>query len=411
MKLEYEAYPDMAGDINMKTILIIHHVSALGGGTNSLIDMALMLKKKYRTIICVPSGSADIRKIAESQGIEVYETKTPIPSFNLYSGMPGFFNRYFWSRLFRFRNNKQLVKELLQFNPDAVFFNTSVPALIAKDLPKGIKKICIVRETFIKSPLNIVIKQNFEKRFDGLAFIAELEKKYLNANVPEQVIIPDCLKPKAYVELDKMEMRAKYEIPKNIFCSLFMGGMIKIKGLDVMLKATERLDNNYVTIVAGKIDKSVFRIKYILTHFHNISYVRFIIAVKNRLKKLEKEGKVIETGYVNDIAPYMAMCDTVVFPSTSAHQPRPCIEAGYFKRSCVISDYDATREYFQNDYNSVTFKPGNSKELAEKIMYLSMNPDLNKRLGENNHKMSVEKHNFEKTQEELKMFFERVLKE
>lgn len=395
----------------MKTVLIIHHVSTLGGGTNSLIDIALMLKKHYRTIICVPSGSYDIQRLAERYEIEVYETKTPIPSFNLYSGMPGYFDRYFWSRLFRFRKSKQLVAELLQFKPDAVFFNTSVTALIAKDIPDNIKKVCIVRETFIKSPFNNIIKRNFEKRFDGIAYIAEHEKSYINVNVPEQVVIPDCLNPKDYVELSKNEERLKIGIPENAFCSLFMGGMVKIKGLDVMLKALDYLDDNFITIIAGEIDKSVFGRKYIITHLHHISYLMFILRVRGRLNRLSKKGKIIETGYVNNIATYMAICDTVVFPSTVAHQPRPCIEAGNYTKSCVISDFDATKEYFIDGYNSLTFRPGNAYDLASKLKYLAENPKLNAELSLNNKKMSQEKHDFIAIQNRLYEFFETILED
>ena len=324
----------------MKTILIIHHVSELGGGTNSLFDIALMLQKDYRPIICVPANSHEIRQKSEQYGIKVYETKTPIPSLNVYSGMPGYFNRYFISRLLRFRNNKQLVAELLTLQPDAICFNTSVTALIALDIPNYIKKICIVRETFIPSPFNNIIRKNLAKRFAGIGYIAEHEMRFLNINGPNQEVIPDSFIPKVYENLDKVALRDKYNIPIDAFCVLFMGGLVPIKGLDVMLKAAEQLDSSIVTIIAGKIDKRVFTNRFILSHCYNIAYVRFILSVRKRLKRLSVAGKVIQTGYVSDIAPYMVMCDTVVFPSTAAHQPRPCIEAGFFKRSCIHRSFD-----------------------------------------------------------------------
>lgn len=393
----------------MKTVLIIHHVSELGGGTNSLFDLALMLQKNYRPIICVPANSREIRRIAEQYGIEVYEIKTPIPSLNVYSGMPGYFNRYFLSRLLRFRNNKHLVEELLILKPDAICFNTSVTALIAQDIPKGIKKICIVRETFIPSIFNGVIRKNLAERFDGIGYIAEHEKNFININGPKQVVIPDSLVPQAYEKWDKVAVRKEYNIPANVFCVLFMGGLVPIKGLDIMLKAVEKLDDSVVTIIAGKIDKRVFSTRFILTHFHNVSYVRFVLSVRNRLERLRKTGKVIEMGYVRDITPYMIMCDTVVFPSTAAHQPRPCIEAGFFKRSCILSDYDATKEYFKDGYNALTFEPGKHMDLVKKIKYLQANPDLNRQLAANNYKMSTEKHDFEKIRTTLKNFFEELL--
>lgn len=392
-----------------KKVLILHQVSSMGGGTKSMIDVAIMLKNKYRVVLCVPSGSDGIRKIAEENQIEVYETKTPIPSLNLYSGMPGYFSRYFWTRLFRFRKNKELVSELMNFKPDAVIFNTSVTALIAKDLPLSVKKICIVRETFIDSLLNWIIKRNFEKRFDGIAYLAQHELDYIHVKRPLQIVIPDCLEPNTISVYDKYAVRKQYGISQNCFCVLFMGGLIQIKGLDVLLKAAEKLGDDYKFIVAGEVNDAVFSKKFLFSHFYHIRYIRFLISVKKRLEKMEKSGKVVRIGYVMDISPYMSICDTVIFPSTVAHQPRPCIEAGNYERSCIISDYDATREYFINGYNALTFKPRDPQDLADKIKYLASNPNKNAELAFNNKIMSQEKHNFAVAQKELCKFFETIL--
>ena len=83
-----------------------------------------------------------------------------------------------------------------------------------------------------------------------------------------------------------------------------------------------------------------------------------------------------------------------MFPSTSVHQPRPCIEAGAYGKSVVISDYNETGEYFKDGFNAIVFAPGNSKELVEKIKKLYNNRDLLKELGEHNRIMTETKHNF-----------------
>lgn len=393
----------------MKKILLLHHVSSQGGGTKSLVDMAAMMAPKYNVVVCIPQGSSGTIKLLKEHAINYYEVKTPIPSLNVYSGFPGYMNRYFLSCAFRFRRNKELVNELLRLEPDAIFYNTSVTSLIAKDVPPGIMNVCIVRETFIKSPFTGIIKKNFEDKFQGVAYIAEHEKKFLNLHNPKQIVIPDCPELKTVTIYNKQTMRKKYNIQDNCFCSLFMGGLIRIKGLDVLLKAADELGDNFKFIVAGAVEKTIFSKKYILRHCLHISYMRFIISVKKRLKKMEADGKVYLTGFITDISPFMSICDTVIFPSTAPHQPRPCIEAGNYERSCVISDYEATYEYFINGYNALTFRPGDAHDLADKIKYLAANPDVNAKLALNNKKMSQEKHNFPATQKVLYDFFEQIL--
>lgn len=393
----------------MEKILIVHHVPSQGGGTKSLIDMAIMLKEKYDVLICLPKGSKETIACAERYSIKCYETRTEIPSLNVYSGFPGYLNRYFISRLLRFRKNKEFVSELMELKPDAIFYNTIVTSLIAKDVPSGVKNVCIVRETFINSIFNKKFKRNFENKFSGVAYIAEHEKDFLQLQNPRQIVIPDCLEPKEVKRYGREEARNICNIPQEKFCVLFMGGLIQIKGLDVLLGAMERLNQDYVAIIAGNIDFGVLRTTYIVRHFYNFKYVRYLFRVKKKLKPLVDSGKIMLIGYIQDSAAHFESCDTVVFPSTSAHQPRPCIEAGEFHKSVILSDYEATKEYFQNGYNALTFMPGNAKQLAEKIQYLKNNPEENLKLGENNFLMSKQKHNYKVTQDRLNEFFDHIM--
>lgn len=388
----------------MKTIIILHHVSSMGGGTNSMFDIAVMLKKTYNVVLCVPLGSKEIINKARELNLGVHEIVTPIPSLNVYSGMPGYFNRYFWSSIFRFRNSRKLINEIMRLKPNAVIFNTSVTALIAKKLPKNVKRICFVRETFVRSPFNSLIKINLENNFDGVAYIAKHEMNFINIRKPKQIIIPDCFVKQNTTKYDKAIIRQHYSIPSGKFCLLFMGGLNRIKGLDVLLKAAECLDDRFLVVIAGEINNNLLSYKNLLRHFYDYKNVRFFLAVKKRLNTLYHSGKILNLGYVDDISPLMSMCDTVVFPSTSAHQPRPCIEAGYFNRSCIISDYDATKEYFINKYNTLTFKPKNYKMLANKIEYLYCYPRINDFLAKNNKKMTLKKHDYSLVQKRINSF-------
>lgn len=393
----------------MKKIILLHHVSSLGGGTKSLFDVALMLKGKYDVIIAIPKGSDEIVQLADSYGISCYEILTPIPSLNIYSGHPSYLSRYFWNTLIRFRNNKLLVEELMVLKPDCIFYNTSVTALIAKDVPKTVVNIGIVRETFTTNPLNRLFKSVYNKYFSGVAYIASHEKNYLNLSVSKQIVVPDCLEPSEIIEQDRMQVREQYHLTDEHFVGLFMGGTTQIKGLDVLLKAIELLNDNSVFFVSGKVDYSILTLSHILKHFYQFKYIRFLISVKRRLPKLIKEGKVKLTGFTKDIAPFMSMCDVLIFPSTAAHQPRPAIEAGNFGKPVLISDFEATREYFQDGYNALTFVPRDAKSLADKLRYLKNNSDIANKLGENNRKASQEWHNFDDTQEALIQFFDDIL--
>jgi hypothetical protein len=100
-------------------------------------------------------------------------------------------------------------------------------------------------------------------------------------------------------------------------------------------------------------------------------------------------------GLTNDIAESIKNSDLIVFPSTKAHQPRPIIEAGYYRKTAILSDFHQTQFYYINDYNVITFKHTSSRDLARKINWSIMNSDLLKTYGFNNYLMSLKHHNYE----------------
>lgn len=381
----------------------------MGGGTKSFFDLGNMLKDRYDVIMCIPCGSDEIVNAAHEFNLKTYEVRTPIPSLNVYSGMTGYTSRYFVSRLFRFTKSKVLAEELESLKPDCIIFNTSVTAPLAHYINDSIKKICIVRETFIKSIFSPYIRKNFQKNFDGIGYIADHEKKFLKLKNVRQIIVPDSLSENKINFVDITTAKQHLNIDVSTFCVLFMGGLIEIKGLDVLLDSIEFLKGDFTFIIAGYIDRKIISRKYIWRHWYHLKYSSYLNRVRRKLKILENSGKLIITGYVTDISPYMLACDTVVFPSTAAHQPRPCIEAGIYKKSVVISDYEATREYFIDGYNALTFTPGSARQLANKLQKLKDDEELNRKLGINNEKMSLEFHNYKKIQEQLNNFIDDVI--
>ena len=394
----------------MSRVIILHHVSGQGGGTKSMIDLGVMLSRQHEVILCIPKNSAETVRLAEEHGLKCHELNTPIPSLNVFSGAPGILSGYFLTRAARFVHTTRLVSEMMSLNPDIVIFNTFVITPIAAALPEGVKRIGVVRETFRPSPLTGLIRKSLNDYCDGVIYIAKYDMDFIHLDRPKQLVTPDCLEPRAVVVRDRTALKKEMGIPEHSFCALFMGGLTPVmKGLDILLEAAEFLDDGFRIIVAGNINHSALTRRFILTHLHNPSYARYLNAVRTRLEPLTAAGKVIQTGYVTDISPYMTVCDTVVFPSTAAHQPRPCIEAGMFYRSVVLSDYEATREYFRDGVNALTFRPKDPRDLAEKLRFLRDNPELNRRLSENNYKFSQELHNYAATRERFVAFLNEVL--
>lgn len=385
-------------------ICILHHTGMFGGGTKSFIDISKMLKDNFEVIACIPEDSKKLAEILVKDGIRVQYIKTKFPTFPIYSGGSNIFSRTMFKEILNWLNIDRFCKEINSINPDIVIFNSIITVISAIKLNRSIKKICFIRETVINNFAKKFFSNILNKYFAATCFLAEAEKDKLKLNKPKTVVIPDCM-PHDDIKLEKVETaKKKLEIKNDDFCILYMGGDNLIKGPFVILEAMKQLKKGYKLIFIGGMSESVLSMKSILKTLFSVKHTLRKIRLKRAYDNIKNENNVIYIGYKHDISDYMNAADVVVFPSVCVHQPRPCIEAGYYKKPVIISDYEETKEYFIDGYNALTFKPGNSKELANKIRLLSCDKELREHIGINNYNESIEKHNFESVNRKLEEF-------
>lgn len=397
-------------NLEKKHVILLHHTSAQGGGTKSLIDIAIMLKDEYKVTVCIPSGSKETIELANRYLIDCYEIKTRIPTLNVFSGSAGVFSGSFVKGILGFLYIDSCVNELLSLNPDVVILNSLVTSIIARRIPKNIKVICFIRETFEKSIFDKYIKNTFEHYIDGVAYIAEHEKNYLQIKLPKQVVIPDTLEPSSIRILDQNEAIKSLGLRENNYHILFMGGGSRLKGFDIVLESVKYLSCDFRVLIVGNINYELYSISNMLKHFYNFKYLTYLIRTRRLLKTLNNDCRLVLMGYQTDISKLMSACDVVVFPSLKPHQPRPCIEAGMYHKPVVLSDFEATKEYFINKYNALTFEPCSGKDLAKKLYMLKSDSDIRKMIGENNYLMSSKMHNYDEIQKKTNSFINEVIR-
>ena len=134
----------------------------------------------------------------------------------------------------------------------------------------------------------------------------------------------------------------------------------------------------------------------------------FLLRIRNCLRDKRITGKLEIIGYVNNISQLIEMADVLAFPSNVVHQLRPGIEAGYYKKPVILSDFEETKEYFIDGYNALVFQPGNAKGLADCIKRMYYDEKLRVTLGENNQKMTANYHNYEFVKSKLIAFLRIV---
>lgn len=378
----------------MRTVAIVHHTGEWGGGTKSLMDLCEMLKDDYNVIVCIPKGFPEFGKKIEQYGCMIYEVSTSIPFLNIYSGRPPLISVATARSIKSLKQIKHFGDEILSLKPDAVIFNTIITAISGRYLSKYTKVICINRETQKTIIAKYIYRKLLDGRIDAITYLAEYEKKKLGFQKTVTEVFPDCVRLDNLSHSQKNEVRIREGFPSNKYAILFMGGLSKIKGTDVMLRAMEALDDRYILIFAGSVNQNKLSRKQLI---HDLKYpgqylfTKRVIRSYNRLKGTEK---LHESGLRDSIDDLIIASDIVVFPSTSVHQPRPCIEAGAYYKPVIISDYPETKEYFIDGYNALVFEPCNSLDLSRKLAYAYENQTEMNEIGENNRRMTESKHDY-----------------
>lgn len=118
------------------------------------------------------------------------------------------------------------------------------------------------------------------------------------------------------------------------------------------------------------------------------SNTRFIIVGngedEEKLKKLSKNLGLNDylyfLGYRNDIQNLMSQLDLIVLSSLWEGLPLIPIEAFSVKKTIVATDVDGTPEIVKNMDNGLLVEPGNSKEIANAILWMIENKDMKNKM-------------------------------
>jgi glycosyltransferase involved in cell wall biosynthesis len=373
--------------MNKKKIVIIHHSDALGGAGVSLLNVVKMLQDDYNVKVILPHKDKAIANFFKEKNIEFDSLSDNIGMISAYSGGPKILTRTFLRNFLKIKySKKKLRKIILRERPDIVAVNSMTLTWAGSLIQSmGCQSICFVRETFVKNMVMLYIKHLLNKHFNSVVFISEFDKYKFKCKAPVTAVVRNCVNFKDYqTKLDKAGLCEHLGINKNKFNVLFVGGLDKLKGWDVVVKAMHSLKSNSIDlIVAGATQEQA------QTKFENISFI----------------------GKRNDMSLVYNACDLLVFPSISAHQARPVFEAGMCNIPVVISDFAETKDSVIDGFNGLVFEPSNSDELAQKILLLYENKELWVKLANNNKKQALKYHEFDCCKLQLKSLLDTLEKE
>src|SRR5690606_16181045 len=150
--------------------------------------------------------------------------------------------------------------------------------------------------------------------------------------------------PFVFSESTKKELRAKLKIPHNHFLFVFVGRLVKDKGINELVAAFKRLNNstyNISLLLVGPFEEDLDPL------------------FPETLHIIENEKNVYSVGYQNDVRPYFAMADALVFPSYREGFPNVVMQAGAMGLPSIVTDINGCNEIITHGVNGLIITPKN----------------------------------------------------
>jgi len=375
----------------MKKLLIIHHSSVIGGAGISLLNVIEVLKNSYDITVYVSGLHDDFYNILKNQNINVFKYKGRIGAIYYHASSYGILNLAFWYRLFLLPIQYVFWNTVVKkHNPDLIVVNSLVLSWMSIIAKKNmIKSLCFVRETFSDNTFSLITKlqQKLLSDFNGVSFITEYDQQF--ANLPEKV--------KTFVNHDFLD-NYNDVIEKKIqntpyFKVLYIGGISKIKGIEMVIEAANIL-KPYHYILFDLLGEDFRERNNVKINFKNLfhSNYLFVNQVKRNVKELKLEKKLTFHGIQSDMQSFYKNCDVVILPITKPHQQRGIFETGWFSKPVIVPKFQQLFWAVKQDYNGVFFETNNAKDLAEKILDLYHNREKCYDLGQNNFNLTITNH-------------------
>lgn len=202
------------------------------------------------------------------------------------------------------------------------------------------------------------------------------------------------------IELAAQQSRTKLGIPQDSFVFLFVGRIVRDKGIVELLEAFKNLTESYSQKNDTSSSISLLLVGNEEEHLDPLP--------PSTQQLINTHPNVYRLPFQTDIRPFYATAQALVFPSYREGFPNVVLEAGAFALPSIVTDINGSREIITNKDNGLIIPPQNTEALTQAMQTLLHTPHL-KSMGEAAYR-NVQQH-FSKTLvwQQLKDYYQHLL--
>lgn len=175
----------------------------------------------------------------------------------------------------------------------------------------------------------------------------------------------------------RKKFREKLGFSSNDFVFIFIGRIVKDKGINELASCVRHLRHDYP------------QLKLLLVGWWETE--ADTISPDNDLFLREDKGTKY-VGFQEDVRPYLMAADALVFPSYREGFPNVVLEAGSMGLPSIVTDINGSNEVVEEGVNGNIIPTHDETALLEKMKYWLENPDEVKKMSEKSRKIIQERY-------------------
>jgi glycosyltransferase involved in cell wall biosynthesis len=351
-------------------ILFVNFTKFWGGGENWTYQFLAELKKRNHSVVLLSNFQSELHSKAEVNNVEIYAFKVNKTSFLDY------------------RLKIKVEKILIEQKPDAIILNSALEmktiglaiqasgctnVILMRGIPVPMKLNPLKRYLFLHVVSHVVVNSNYVKK--SLANVLKYIKN-------EPTIIYHGIQPDSMVFSEGTT--------KNI---AIVGRLSYEKGVDIALKVIQKVldhqpDAKLWIIGDGK--------------------------ERNSLRKLTiglgVEQSVEYFGFLDNVDELLSKCSILIMTSRWEGFGLVLLEAMKLKIPCVAFDHTAANEIIVDNKTGFLIPNMNVDLMSERLIYLLLNPEKARKMGENGNDLLYSTFTLEKSIDKYEELIVKSLK-
>ena len=164
----------------------------------------------------------------------------------------------------------------------------------------------------------------------------------------------------------KMNLRKEFNINSDDFVFLFVGRVVKDKGINELVQAfinLERNNTNCHLVIVGSYESDLDPV------------------LPETEKQINNHPKIHAVGFKSNVIDYFAMADVLTFPSYREGFPNVVMQAASMQLNCIVSDINGCNEIIEDGKNGWIVLSRNIEQLQNRMEWCVQNKEQSKKMG------------------------------